>query len=121
VCISLWGATQTLRQIAPSVTLNCVQNWSVSAMNETIGYVAVGVYCAPEPMLHAIDRKHDLIEGPLVIRPWPVAADATRKMRRETIDPETGRFAAYDHATFGKQIPHILRFPREPMVRPDGV
>jgi len=72
--ISLWSATQTLRQIAPSVTLNGVQNWSASAMNETIGYVALAAYRAPEPMLHAIDRKHHLIDGPIVIRPWPVPA-----------------------------------------------
>jgi hypothetical protein len=68
-------------------------------------------------MLHAIDRKHDLIEVPLVIRPWPVATDPTSQMRPETIDPETDRFAAYNHAKFGKQNLDIRRAQREPMVR----
>lgn len=42
-------------------------------------------------------------------------------MRPETIDPETDRFAAYNHATFGKQSLDIRRAQREPMVRPDRV
>jgi len=93
----------------------------LARLNENIEHVAVGVYCAPEPMLHAIDRNHDLIEVPLVIRPWPVAADATSKMQPETIDPDTDRSAAYNHATFGKKILDIRRAQSEPMVRPDRV
>jgi len=50
---------------------------------------------------------------------WPGAADATSKMRPETIDRETDRLAAYKPARFGKQILHIRRAQRDPMVRPE--
>ena len=69
---------------ALNFVVEALGGFGISArLNENIEHVAVGVYCAPEPMLHAIDRNHDLIEVPLVIRPWPVAADATGKMRAE--------------------------------------
>ncbi|KRS11129.1 hypothetical protein XM53_17945 [Roseovarius atlanticus] len=58
---------------------------------------------------------------PIVVRLWPVAADAASKMRPKTIDPETDRFAAYNHATLGKQILDIRRARREPMAPPDRV
>ena len=69
-------------------------------------------------MLHAIDREHSFFKGQLVVRLWQVAADATGKIHPKTIDPETDRFAAYNHATFAKQILNIRRADREPMASP---
>ncbi len=53
----------------------------------TVAWMAPGGDCAPEPMRHAVDRDHNLVEGPLVVRAWTVTADASGKMHPETIDP----------------------------------
>ncbi len=90
-------------------------------LNKNIERITVGVDSAPEPMLHAVDRDHNLIEVPLVVRPWPVTADARSKVRTKSVDPAADCFSADHHATFRKQILNILRTQRKPMVCPDRV
>lgn len=76
---------------------------------ENIKRVAVGIDCPPEPVLHPVDRDHNLVQMPLVIWAGAVPADAGGKMSPKAIDPEPDRFAAHDHATLGKQILDISR------------
>ena len=89
-----------------------------AALDKDVEHVAIGIHCAPQPMLHAVDRDHNLIKMPLVVRPRPVTSDAGGKMRTETIDPKPNCFPADNHATFGKQILDVCSAQREPMARP---
>lgn len=90
-------------------------------LEENVQNVTICVKGAPEPMLHAVDRDHNLVEMPLVRGIWPIATNTVGEMRAETIDPKPDCFPAYDHATLGKQILDICRAQREPMVNPDRV
>ncbi len=92
-----------------------------AALDKDVEHVTVGIYCAPQPMLHAVDRNHSVIKMPIVVRPRPVTSDAGGKMRTETIDPKPNCFPADNHATFGKQILDICSAQREPMVSPNCV
>ena len=89
--------------------------------DKDVEHVAFGIYCAPKPMLHAVDRDHRLIKMPLVVRPRPVTSDTGGKMGTETIDSKPNSFPADNHAPFGKQILDICRAQREPMVSPNRV
>jgi len=40
-----------------------------AALDKDVEHVAVGIYCAPQPMLNAIDRDHNLIKMPYVDGP----------------------------------------------------
>ena len=92
-----------------------------AAMDKDFEHVAVGIYCAPQSMLHAVDRDHNLIQIPFVVRPRPVTSDTGGKMGTEMIDPKPNCFPADNHAPFGKQILDICRAQREPMVSPNRV
>ena len=39
-----------------------------ACLNQNVERVAIGVDCAPQPVLHAIDRNYNLIHVPLVVR-----------------------------------------------------
>jgi len=41
---------------------------------------------------------------PLVIRPWPITADAIDKMSFKAIDPKPDRLPADDHALRSQQV-----------------
>ncbi len=90
-------------------------------LHENIKRIAVGIDRPPEPVLHPVDRDHNLIQMPFVIWAGTVPMDAGGEMRAKPIDPETDRFTAHDDATFGKQILDIRRTQRKPMIRPDSV
>ena len=90
-------------------------------LNKNIERITVGVDSTPEPMLQAVDRNHNLVEVPFVVRSRPVTADARGEMRSKPIDPAAYCFPADHHATFGKQIFNIRRTQRKTMVCPDRV
>lgn len=90
-------------------------------LDKNIERITVGVDSTPEPMRHAVDRNHNLVEVPFVVRPRPVTAYARGEMRSKPIDPAAYCFSADHHATFGKQIFNIRRTQRKTMVRPDRV
>jgi len=50
-----------------------------AALDKDVEHVAVGLYCAPQPMLNAIDRDHNLIKMPLVVQSQPVPSNTVRK------------------------------------------
>jgi len=92
-----------------------------AVLDKDVEHVAAGIRCAPQLMLYAVDRNHNLIKMPLVVRPRSVTSNAGGKMRTKMIDPEPNCFSADNHATFGKQILDISRAQREPMVSADRV
>lgn len=72
-------------------------------------------------MLHAIDRDHNLIHVPLVVRAWAIAAETSGKVRPKSIDPKAYRFTADNDATHRQKILDISRTQREAMVTPDSL
>ena len=92
-----------------------------ACLDQDVEHVAGGIDRAPEPMLHAVDRDHNLIKMPLVVRLWPVTPDTSGKMRAETIDPKPDCFPAHNHATLGRRILDICRAQRESMISLDRV
>jgi hypothetical protein len=56
-----------------------------TCLHENIENVSICVDPAPQPMLLAPDRDHDLIHVPFVVRPRTFAADAICKMRPKAI------------------------------------
>lgn len=90
-------------------------------LHENIKRIAVGIDRPLEPVLHPIDRDHNLVQMPFVIWSGTIPPDAGSKMRVKPVDPETDRFTAHYHATLGKQILDIRSAQRTPMARPDSV
>lgn len=90
-------------------------------LHENIKRIAVGIDRPLEPVLHPIDRDHNLVQMPFVIWSGTIPPDAGSKMRAKPVDPETDRFTAHYHATLGKQILDIRSAQRTPMARPDSV
>ena len=89
-----------------------------ACLDKDIEHIAVGIYCAPEQMLYAFDRDHNLIKMPLVVQPRPVSSDAAGKKRGKTVNQETDCFSTHNPTTFGEQNLYISRTQRELMVSP---
>ena len=90
-------------------------------LDKDVEHVAGSIGRASEPMLYSVDRDHNLIKMPLVVRLYSITPDTSGKTRAQTIDTKPDFFPAYSHATLGKQILDICRAQREPMVSPDRV
>jgi hypothetical protein len=67
-----------------------------SALNQSIENEAVLVYCAPQPMLLAIDRDDDLIEMPFVAQARSAATDFFGEVPAEFLGPAPNCFMADD-------------------------
>ena len=90
-------------------------------LRKNIERISIRVYSAPKPVLHAIDRDHDLIHVPLVVWTRPVPANAGRKMRTKPVDPKANSFAANHDTTLCQQILNIRRAERKAVVRSNGI
>lgn len=87
-------------------------------LNQDVENITVRINCTPEPEFPAGDRDDDLVYMPLVIRPWPLFANAMSKIATRAVDPKANRFPAYDHASLCKKIFHIGRAQRNPVIDP---
>ena len=92
-----------------------------ACLNENVKRVAACIYRTPEPVLHTIDRDHNLVQMPFIIWPGTVLSDAGSEMRTKAINPKTDRLPAHYHTTLGKQILDICCTKCKPMVRPDRI
>lgn len=92
-----------------------------TGLHENIKRVALGIDRPPEPVLHPVDRDHNLVQMPFAIWAGTVPTDTGGKMRAKPIDPETDGFTAHDDTSFGEQILDIRCAQRKPMVCPDSV
>ena len=50
-----------------------------AALDKDVEHMAVGIYCAPQPMHHAVDRDHNLIKMQLVVQSQPVPSNTVSK------------------------------------------
>lgn len=92
-----------------------------ACLHENVEHVSIRVNRAPQPMFPAADQDHDVIEMPLVIRPWAILANAICEMLPKTINPQPDRFPADNHAPICQQVFNICRAQCEAVVRPDCV
>lgn len=53
---------------------------------QNIKCVAVGIHRTPQPMFQTIERDHNLVHVPFVVRAWPSTAAANGKMRARPVD-----------------------------------
>ena len=90
-------------------------------LHENIHNIAIAVDGPPEPVMNAVDRNHDLVEMPFVVRSRTIAPDAACEMPTEPVDPQPHRLAADDNAALGQQILDIRRAQREPVIDPDRI
>lgn len=71
--------------------------------------------------LAGIDRDHNLIHVPLVVRARSIATDTTGEMRTEPVDPQAHCFAADNHAALHQKILDISCAQRKAMVNPNRI
>ena len=90
-------------------------------MHEDVENFAVAVHGAPQPVLHAVDHDHHLVQVPFVGGPRARSADPFRDMRPEFPHPCPDRLIAHHDTAFGQQILDITQAKREAIIRPDRV
>lgn len=90
-------------------------------LNQNVEYITVSVDCPPEPEFLAADHNDSLIHVPLIIRLWPVPANAGGKMAAKAIDPQSNSFSADDHAALREQILHIGRAQSKSVISPNRI
>ena len=64
--------------------------------------LAIRVDRAPQPVLLAADRDHNLILLPRIVRSRAISTDALREMLTKAVYPQPDCFTAYNYAPFGQ-------------------
>ncbi len=99
--------------------LGCV--FVATALHEDIEHGAVLVDRPPEVGRFAIDRQEDLVEVPLVSRPWTSPPELIRILLTELERPATDGFVAEDDASGCHQFFDITKAERKAVVQPERV
>lgn len=89
-----------------------------ACLNQNIKNIAICVNGPPKPILLSPNRDDNLINVPFVVWLWSIPADTVRKMTTKAINPETNGFPADNDAALGKQVFHIGRAQRKPVIGP---
>ena len=76
---------------------------------------------APQPVLLAVDRHHDLVEVPLVAARWRVRAKAPGNGGPELQRPASNCLVGHLDAACGQQLLDHAQAQRETEVQPDRV
>ena len=92
-----------------------------ACLNQDVERVPIGIHRAPQPMFHTIDRDHNLVHVPFVVRTRPSTADTSGKMHAKPVDPKADGFATNDHAALRQQILHIGRAQGKAVLGPNRI
>jgi hypothetical protein len=99
----------------------CAARRSLTALNEGVQNEAVSIDGAPEPMLLAVDRDHDLVEMPLVAELRRAPTDLAGVYPSERLRPVPHGFMADDDSARCQQVLDHPQAERKTDREPDSL